>query len=450
MNRLLKGSLTVLLLCGMAAPAFAGAVYVPIADTERDGVTYETRISVSNQSDTPRRFTAYFIPAVTDGTVRPPDGGGTDYTVAPFSTMILDPPSQVGMIEISGAPQLVVQANLVSIIDGVPQTTASVPVVSSENLWGAGETANVQSWQRSQRAATDYVLINLAHEANQCEIDVFRANGTQIGTTAVLTLPALSVAYFDNVLALLGQNLVADVRSTTSCTMPFYVYSNLLDDTTGEATLLAPSQQLNSALLPPGEDPSPGPGASCTPGVVCFEQSGVFHIPSANNPVHREVMTPPTGTYAVLRARLQVQLGNWFPGNPSGTHNIFWLVRDRNRDMFGYVNLQGPPRNQIFIRHGFNQSQGQKARITAGFAFQEGAIYNFDYIYDTAARLVELVVTDFAGTEVLRMQGAPNINGINFSSGQQILMDFGFPEGVNPNEPPTYGWVYSNLVVELF
>jgi hypothetical protein len=440
------------LIVASAGVAEAGSVYVPLAkDVTIEGVRYQTRVWVSNKGDVARNFTSYFIATDTNGVTRTP-GSETSSPVAvqAFSTLQLTgiaPANGVGMLELSGAPQLLVQAKLVPLVNGVEQIGTAVPVVSSENLIPAGLQVHLQNLERTTSRQTDFVLVNLAKEATSCAVSPFRGDGSAIGNAAVVTLPPLSHKQFGDVLASLGETAATGARIVVSCNRDYYAYALTFDRTSGEATVQGPSEDLDSSLLRPGEGGGVTPG--CSPSAaLCQQENGDFHAPTTSNRVRRIIYSPEAGSYRSMRVRMKVFHGGW--KEPSaGLHNVFWVARDRNFNMFGYPNFKGPGANTLFFRHGVGIVAPQKPKVEVPFAAQPGATYTFDYLYNPAGGTLDLKVFNSAGSLVAQLGDRPNVNRLTFANGEKLVLDFGFT-GNNPNEPSTIGWRYSDLIVELF
>ncbi len=436
-----------------ALPVLAGSVYVPLATVREIGpYTFTTEITVTNKGGTEdRRFTTFFIEQGTDGTPRP--GANNSATLTPGASNVFGlglKQGDTGMLEIDGPPQIAASARLMVSEDGVDIGRVALPVISSDNVFRAGTTAYLQSWGRDSGSGlvTDFGMMNLSKEASSCEVDVHSANGTELTPTVLLGMKPLSHIHFIDALNILQVDKIDLARVAVSCNREFFIYSLRYNQQSGQLAFQVPSGT-GASTLPTGGAPPAGPGCSAAGNDVCFEEQGIFFTPDPGNPVKRLIYDPPDGSYSKLVATLQVRNGGWFAGRPNGSHNIFWLVRDKNKDMFGYVNVRGPNTNDLFVRHGFNLSQGDKPRLSTGFQHPEGATYTYQYTYDAAQRIVELIVSDESGIPILNLRGTPNINAIGFGANNRILMDFGFPLGVNPNEPPTYGWDYKNLVIRL-
>lgn len=441
---MLKNALFFSICLLVAAPAisFADAVYVPILGAEIDGVSYETRVSIFNDGTDPGTVTNYFVEHNADGNDRP-EGAGEPMTLASGATAnVLFNSSRLGLLEITTPSRMVFDARLTS-RGGSADIGTQVPVVRSRNVLAANTTAHLRGWVRDGQRVTDFGLLNLGEEAALCSIDVLRADGSLIVENVLAAWEPISMRHFPDALALLGIAAIEGVGLRVTCDQPFYPYAVTFDRTTGELTFVVPSATGEFAIARTGDQPD------CSPSAICFSQPGLFHQPSPGNLVQRIVMIPPFDHYHRVRVTLRVTHGGWAP-NSSGTHNIFWFARDRNRDLFGYVNVRGPNRDNIFLRHGIGQPQGDKPRITEDFVMNPGETYLFDYVYDTGAGLNELRVFDSSDQEVVRLTDAPDVGTIAFLQGQhdEFLLDFGFA-GVNPNEPPTLGWEYRDLFVEF-
>jgi hypothetical protein len=126
---------------------------------------------------------------------------------------------------------------------------------------------------------------------------------------------------------------------------------------------------------------------------------------------------------------------------------LFWLVKDKNFNMFGYASLRGPETHQALLRHGIGLTHANKLRIVQPMTITPGKTYRLDYVYDTAIQVVDLAISD--GSTTVHLTGPPNVGSFSFGPTEKIVIDMGFT-GVNPDEQPTFGWVYRDLHVELY
>lgn len=452
-NRVLLAALGLLCL-GPAAPVLAGSVYVPLAaDRTENGVRYQTQVWITNEGIEERRFSTHFIPTGTDGTDR--DGVVNQQVTVPgngsFYLQSVTAAGQNGMLEISGAPQIVVNALMVATVEGVSNLGASIPVVSSDNLFEADAMAHVQGWMRSNALRSDFGVVNLGHEPASCSISVFRNDGSQIQSTAVISLPPLGHRQFDDALGLLGIQAVSAVRSTTSCTQPFYVYLRTYDINTGELFITLPSSKLESSILqPPGEVAPPPPPPTCGAGVHCFTKAGTFFTVRPAEPYRRETMTLPPGSYSRLRLRLDIFVSGWTQPT-SGLHLAWWLANSgRHFNLYGFSGWKGPNRNEVLFRHGIGITAGDKPKFEQPMVFQPGRTYKVDYDYNPVARYLSYKILDESGNLLKEIRHVPNVNKVHIEQGETITADFSNILGANPIEPPSYGWQYKNLVIEVF
>ena len=457
--KLRSAGLSALAILGLAAPTLADTVYVPLAtDIVIDGIRYQTQVTATNQGLATRRFSTYFIPAGSNGGERPDGGeertvfavnGNSSILVAP----VTDDDDQTGVLEIAGAPQVLIGARLVPIIGESTQVGANIPVVSSLTAFAPNRTVFLNNIDRSGEVVTDFNIFNVGKSAASCTVSAQKADGSSLSANTTTTVQALSLQRFADVLQILGQQNLQDARIIVTCNQSFFAYALTFDKRSGEATVVSPSESLTSTLTRPGDSGGgPGPDPTCSNNAVaCISRPGTFHQPTNNqNDVLRLVTDVPPGQYDLLKVNVRVFHGGW--KNPSsGLHNIFWIVRDRNFDMYGYVNFRGPGSDLLLWRHGLGLSAPAKFKIEIPFQFAPFTTYDVEYIFDTGNQRITLNVRDQAGNLLVSGTDDPNVNHINFDAGQnqQIVIDFGF-QGDNDNEPQQFGWNWQDLKVELF
>lgn len=447
--------LAALLLCWPVAAALAGSVYVPLAtDHTIDGVRYQTQVWVTNRDTGVRQYTTYFILGESDGTDRPENWGSTN-GIAAGGTLLLNTVAgsgQTGLLEVSGAPHIVVNARMVATKNGVTGLGAAMPVISSDNTFGADTTAHLQGWIRSPDLRTDYGIVNLGHQDSNCSISVFRNDGTQVRSTAIVNMPPLAQRQFDDALTILGELAISAVRSETTCDQPFYTYLRTYNRTTGEVFFTLPSKSLaDSTLGLPGEANNPNP-QGCGPqaaGYFCYSRPGTFFTPTGANDYRRENFDVPAGSYSRMHMRLEVVHGGW-TAPTGGLHLVFWLAKaGRHFNLYGFAGFKGPNTNSLLFRHGIGIPAGDKPKFTRQFQAIPGQTYIIDYVYDPVARILELKVMDRDENVLQHITDRPNVNQIHIEVGENITADFSNVLGANPAEPPSYGWQYRNLLIEL-
>lgn len=441
MRRLVVASL-IILMAVAAVPGFAGTVYIPVvAGQEINGVLYETRVTITNTGTERAEFTAYFIEADTDGTMRGGDEGQL-ILLSPGATFETTPePGFLGTLEVSGDSDLVFHARLVGSDNGQESLGVQVPVVTGRNMAAAGTKAFLQGWRQDANNFASFGILNLGEEATNCSVDVRRKGGVPVAQNVLVPLKPLSHIHLgEDIVGLLG-NFV-DARVEVSCPQPFYTYSTTIDRDGSEIAVISHSALGTSAIE--GNSGTPG----CPAGSVCFDHSGVVHRPTRSRPVARIETTPPIGIYSRINFSLTFTHGGWNSNNPDGRHNILWFARDGNGDLFAYILALGPNKNVFRLGHGIGIRHGQKPRAETRFELIPGQTYTVDYAYDAAQAFILLRLFDSDGNELLRLQDTPNIRSISISDRNRMFWDFGFT-GDNPKEPATIGWVYRDLFVEF-
>jgi hypothetical protein len=426
---------SLLVLCAAGA-AHAGTVYVPVPGPGTlGGSNYEVQVSVSNSATAVRDVRQILLAPDTDGVAQRPATPSTVQVQAGRTAVVKPAAAFRGLVEFSGGGELRYAARMVG--TGPGRLGVYLPVITSDNLVRANGTATLQGLLSGSGRNTDITLVNLAQVASQCTVTLTRADGSVIGAPVVPMKP-LSVRTFPNVFSDPGN----EVRATATCTREFFIFALLTDAATGELAYVGPSGSGESLLSLPGQ------GTVCTPGATCFDVKGIVHAPTTlANAVKRVIFTPVPGTYAKIRLTMDVTVGNWSTVDPTAIHMLFWLVKDRNFNMFGFASLRGPGGDQAVLRHGIGLTHPQKFRIIQPLAAQTGRTYRLDYTYDTRTSFLELAISE-GGAVVQRLTGAPNVSSFTFNPGENILIDMGFP-GTSPAEPASFGWVYRDLHVEL-
>jgi len=419
-----------------AGAAHAGTVYVPAPGiSSLGGSTYEVQISATNTAIAARDVKQVLLANDTDGTVR--TGTPTTVQVQPGRSAVVKAAGTFrGLVELSGGGELRYSARLAG--TGPGRLGVYLPAITSDNMIAAGQAVALQGLLSGSGRATDLALVNVAQQTAQCTVSLTRADGTAIGAPANFALKALSQRYIGDIFT---GSAVSEVRAAVSCNREFFAFALLTDAATGEITYVGPGGSGESTLRLPGEAPG------CPVTATCFDAKGVVHQPTTALPVKRVIFSPAAGTYAKIRMTLDVTVGPWWSQNPAALHMMYWLVKDKNFNMFGYLALRGPDTNQALLRHGIGLTHPQKIKIVEPFVPVIGKTYHFDYTYDTKTSVIDLAIYD-GGTVVEHLTGVPNVGSFSFGATEKILVDMGFP-GTSPDEGPTIGWTYRDLHLEL-
>lgn len=424
----------------MAGAARAGTVYIPVPGNATVGTaSYQVQVAVANTGTQTVNLKQALLATDTDGTQRPTPPGTTQILAG--RTTVLQPGAGFqGLLELSGDSSVSYTARLTG--SGPGRMGVYLPAITSSNLVPGGQTAVLQGLLSGSGRTADLNLINLARTASQCTATLTQTDGTVIGTPATFTLKPLSHRAIGNVFS---GGSASEVRAAVTCTGSFFAFALVSDAATGEITYIGPAGSGTSTLTVPGQ-----PG-SCPDGATCSDALGIVHQPTPANPVHRVQFPAPAGIATRLRMSLDITVGPWYPNNPVGKHLIYWFVLNRNFDMPGMLYFRGPTASTALVRHGMELTHPQKLKIEKPFAAVIGHTYHCDNDYDMAGRVYTVTVTDLTTGEVaVTLTGVPNVSSFPLKATDNFLIDMGFPEGVNPDEVPSFGWTYANVHLEVY
>lgn len=420
---------------GTLAPAFAGEVYVPLASNRSvNGTVYKTKVWVSNPTSTARRFTATFFEEGTNGTQN--QATPSSLTVAPGGTLLLSsvaPEGKNGMLEISGAPQLVVTSRLEAIgaVSAV-LSTAHTPVVTTANVLKANSVAHLQGLEKTARGTTtDFGLMNLSRDAAQCTVRAYRASGTQIGNTATLSIFPLSVAYFDEALLALGADAITDARIETTCDKTFYAYALVFEAGGPETGFVTPSSALEGDLVAGGGGPN-------APGTVTFEQPGMFlrALPGASF-VQFDLPLRPSQQYKKATIEFDLYVHKF----PDGLFSGVTALRRNDRTLFFGLIVRGD-RQKTLLDMGVEDDVVQGSN---NGPWREQTNYKVKFEYNTETSLLTSTLIR-NGTVVETLNG--RINHFDLNPKDKIIrIDFGQKGVADGAYFPPMGWQFSNLKV---
>lgn len=445
-----------LVFLGSLSPAFAGTVYVLVVDPKgAGGSTHSTELWISNSGTAQRPFAATFLAAETDGTKR--SGNPTQIQVSVGQTYSLTNAGIIGkygLLEINTSDKVAVEARLTNVsANGAITTYTAVPVISSANVIAAGETAQLHGLERDATRGdiSNLGVVNLGKQAAQCEVKLFRANGTQIGPTASISLQPLSLRHFTDAIFALGEQRASDARAQVTCNQTFYAFTSLFTGSTGQLVFTAPAQGGASTLTAPGDTG----GTPSTPGAKVFKMDGLVHIPTVGNEA-KEIKVPIEQALRVKKMIIEVDFtpGPWNPTNLSGNHAIIWVHRGKYRSgTICNTNAFGPGRSVVKNNQNVDLPPGVVTSAEQKRAFEQGKKYHLRYIYDAQTNVIRVIVTS-GGVELnnFTMQGTAQGGAINLEpSGPEkgLVVQFGHHRGQEGPEIPSYNWRYENLKIEM-
>jgi hypothetical protein len=419
----------------------AGAVYVPLTGHAAVGASaYLPEILISNTVNSVKSGKRVQLAHDSDGTTR---GAVTAFDVGNKQTLLLRPlAADRGLVEFSGANELTYAARLVTA--GGEQLPW--PVISSANAFAATKKAYLQGVGRTTNLVTDLSLVNLAAKATTCTVSVVSAAGAAVGAAVQVALKPLSQLVVADVFAARVDPAVGirDAVAVVSCKESFYAHAVMTDSATGELAAVLPGLSGDSALVPPGEEPA------CPAGAHCFETQGVVHTATAGAPSARVSYPMPPGTFTRFRMSLTVTVGNWYGEHPDWKNLVYWFVINKNIDMPGMLYFRGPAAYTAMARHGINATHPQKKKIVTPFQAVKGRSYRCVNDYDMGRGVLTITVTDTETGEVrARLVATPNVSKYTFDSDDRALIDMGFIPGLTDDEGPSFGWVWSDVKLEI-
>ena len=438
-----------LALLALAAPTWAGTVYVPLVVDQLDagGTLVTTEIHLTNTSRTELKgFTYLVLPSMTDGTDRAEDAG-TDVLLQPLSTFVLRDLVAAGesaMLEVDADREIAVSARLIPVAEsGAVNMGVALPIATSSSLIPAGEDGQVQGWDRvGGEVVTDFHILNLGAQEASCASFVQRENGTALVNGFQFVVPPLSQRTIPDVLNLIGQNNVENITAYFNCDQPSFPFSSAANLVNGQYRVQGPSASGRSTLLPPGQTDPPIAGATV------YEQSGVFHTPTVGNESkHFDVPMPGNPSFSKVVVEMDFTHGGWnVPTNFN--HAIFWLNRGNRwrSNNFGYVNTFGPGTNTVKLITNAGLPAGVVQPKEVGAVLNPGSTYHVYYEYDTNINRILLQITQ-NGNPVVTLTDVPTVNRVATVDNNWFLA-FGHETGAVGPEVPTYGWSYANLRVQ--
>jgi hypothetical protein len=434
---------------GLLAPAaaLAGTVFVPLASqVPIGGATYTTKVWVSNPDQAPRHFSILFIPQGTDGTTQKSANGTV--SVSPSATSVLGsaaPAGQSGLLEIGGAPQLVVGASLeVRDANGNLLGATAVPTISQDNALAAGGFLELQGLQRGGGMITDFSLINLDSSAAQCTVAAFGPDGPALAPSATLSMLPLSRRDFPDVLAILGAAEVADARIVATCDHLFYGFASVYQPGGATVLMVGPSPALTGSVGPGLPGGGGGGGTGGGPGNVTFSVPGTFLNATTNNSEQLYDLPAPAG---VVFKRATIDWDLRIGVFPSGLFTGVMSFRRPNakrslREPFcavQIVNRNSKTLLDLGVENVFERTVGP---------WKKNSSYHLTLIYDLTVNQCELDVSQ-GGAVIYTIAGPAQWFDLSATSQNPLVVDFG-QTGIGDGAYfPPVSWSYSNLNVVL-
>jgi len=432
--------------------AFAGTVYVPVPDpVGATGSAHILQVWISNSGTAARTFAATFLDAESDGTQR--SGKPSETPVAAGRTTVLTGlglRGKVGLLEIETGATNSVEARLANTSPSGQTSVSAVPVISSQNLFAAGSTAHLQGLGRDDVRGdlSSLGIVNLAKAAAQCEVKVFRADGSPVGSTVALAFKPLSLRYFPDAFGLLGEQKLADARFQISCNQQFYAFATFFIKSNTQVIFVDPSATGASTLTGPSGGSEQPPS---NPGSVVFSIPGLFHTaPTAKPKERRAVVLAHDMSLKRMIIDMDFIPGPWNHDKVPGNHGLIWLYRDRFRsNTIANVNAFSPPKLTLKAAQNINLPAGATTQQEAGVPWVEGRRYHVKYTYEAEHDQVTVVLSaDGATVKSLSYAGtAPN--HVLTVPARGMTVDFGHYANQLGPEVACFGWRFYDFKIEL-
>ncbi len=435
--------------------ARAGTVYIPVPDTVNNstGSTHVMTVWVTNGGTGQSPYTTTLLNVDTDGTQRPSTPSPSTPVPAGRTSLLggIGAPGKVGLLEVNAGSAMSIDARLVSTApNGQNFSLSPVPLISSANLFDSGKTATVLGLRRDL-ARGDFSslgVVNLAQQASQCQVKLFRADGSQVGSTATLTFKPLSLRFFSDAYGLLGESQLADGRAEVSCDHPFYAYGTLFSQSNSQLLFLTPGASGGSTLTVPGGVQGPPTGD----GSILFSAPGLFHTPAPGN--EKKIFQIPVPAAMSLRKMiidLDVVPGPWNRAKIPGNHAILWLYRGRFRsNTIANVNAFSPPQVTLKAAQNINLPAHSDTHADQGVPWVQGQSYHLQYTYDAEHGNATAVLSSGGATVATVQIPATAPNGVlDLDPSTGIRAEFGHYSNQSGPEVATFGWQYLNLQIRV-
>jgi hypothetical protein len=424
-----------------AAPVHAGRVYAPVIASQVGDVQFTPQVVLESASEGIRSISE--SPAGADGIGGIGGSGG------------------IGWLALETEPGLRISASAMGRAADGGEVVLPLPLLSPSQATPGGDTATLRGLHHGPGVHSHLYLASWAGAVNRCTIQVRDTLGTTVfGATTAQIAPQALTPFLD-VLTKISEVDAAEARVDVSCSEPFSAFATV--HRTG-----SDGEPLAETVVPtaPGYGRSHGGAESlasragaeafagaCAGSVArhCYHHPGTFFAPAKKTGNQKRAIFPVSrGDYRGVRLRMDVLYGGPNPRNRSGLQQIFWMaINSRNVDLVGFTSVR-KSNTALMQRAGIGTGPAAKSKVIHDVRLTIGQTYLMDYFYDAGARLILWNVVDrSSGRLVASILDTPNVRAVRFGSDGHMAVDVSM-DGSNKAEPPSYGWVYSDLVYEIF
>jgi hypothetical protein len=426
---------------GLAAPMRATTVYVPVVEPTNAHGALATQLWISNFGSVERPYATAFLQA--DRAAAAPKSIGA--TVPADRAVYLDKVAaegETGLLAIDAGDDLLVNAWVKS-THGKNVFYAGLPVISPDNLVAAGGAAYLNGVGRDgSRDVTQLALVNLGEAASQYQVDVVAQDGSLVRSAGSVEVPAKSLSRFEDALGLRG---TPAATAKVSCDQPFYALATLVDAKTSEVSFVNPAEAIEKATR------AKAPATSGAGSLIIFNQTGLFHTATKDNP-KKILRIPVPGQFDASRvsAEFDVIAGPWNPRLKKGAHNLIFFHRGRFRsNTLANINAFGPNNNKVKDAQNLDLPPHYSTSVQLGFLFQQGETYHISMLYSATDKRVTFGIYQ-NGTLVKggSYDGSAH-NRVITIPGTGLVTEFGNYNNQGLPEVSSLGWKYANLHVEI-
>ncbi|HEY0511166.1 MAG TPA: hypothetical protein VGH73_04640 [Thermoanaerobaculia bacterium] len=423
---------------GLAAPMKAETLYVPVVEpVNAKGAPLATQLWISNFSTVERPYATVFAQTDREGSATKSIGA----TIPGDRAVYLDKVAaegETGLLAVDAGQDLAVNA-WVKTTRGQQVFYAGLPVISSATRIEGGAVTYLNGVGRDgSRDVTQLALINLGAVATQCQVDAVAADGSIARNLGSLEVPARSLSRFEDALGLRG---APAATAQVSCDQPFYALAAMVDSKTSEVSFINPSTVIEKAAA------RKPPAAS----VVVFNQSGIFHSATKDNP-KGILHIPVTKQFNAgrLSAEFDVIAGPWNPRLPRGAHNMIFFHRGRFRsNTLANVNAFGPGNDVVKSAQNIDLPPHYSTSTKVSILLQEGQTYHVAFIYDALNKAVSFVLSQNGQVLKTGRYDATAHNRLLVIPGTGLVAEFGNYNNQGLPEVASLGWKFANLHVEI-
>lgn len=181
--------------------------------------------------------------------------------------------------------------------------------------------------------------------------------------------------------------------------------------------------------------------------VQLISEPGVWHVATLSNGSRQEDhVKVPEGKYKGVTVAFEVFNDGW--RDSGDLYNLFWLVLNGNRNMFGYGNALRE--HKLMLRHGFGQRQEEKPKKLIPFPWDQHTWYSvrFKHMFEGSVSLT-VKMLDVESSEVTVSMDSDIHAPVTIGPRDVLRFHTGFDETSNPNEPAPDGWVWRDVHVSM-